>query len=99
MRSNFSKKISTIFLIMLVIFFGVSLTVLADQSELELSPITLTWVAGGVGGGWYTQAGGLAQLINENEPKITIKVVPGGGLVNPVRVSTGKDDLSNIWHL
>ncbi|MBP8717657.1 MAG: TAXI family TRAP transporter solute-binding subunit [Candidatus Atribacteria bacterium] len=93
MRGNFSKKISTFFLIMLVIIFGVSLTVSADQSELELSPITLTWVAGGVGGGWYTQAGGLAQLINENEPKITIKVVPGGGLVNPVRVSTGEDDL------
>ena len=26
----------------------------------ELKPITTTWVAGGVGGGWYAQAGGLA---------------------------------------
>ncbi len=59
----------------------------------ELQPTTLTWVAGGVGGGWYVQAGGIARLIAEKEPKITIKVVPGGGVVNPVRVSTHKDDL------
>ena len=59
----------------------------------ELTPTTLTWVAGGVGGGWYVQAGGIARMIAEKEPKITIKVVPGGGVVNPVRVSTHKDDL------
>lgn len=59
----------------------------------ELKPVTLTWVAGGVGGGWYTQAGALASLINQKEPKITIKVVPGGGVVNPMRVSSGEADL------
>lgn len=59
----------------------------------ELSPTTLTWVAGGVGGGWYVQAGGIARMIAEKQPKITIKVVPGGGVVNPVRVSKHKDDL------
>ncbi len=58
-----------------------------------LKPITMTWVAGGVGGGWYVQAGGIARMITEKEPKIVIKVVPGGGVVNPVRVSSGKDDL------
>ena len=26
---------------------------------------TLTWTAGGVGGGWYTIAGGISTLINE----------------------------------
>jgi TRAP transporter TAXI family solute receptor len=50
-------------------------------------------VAGGVGGGWYVQAGGIARLIAEKEPKLIIKVVPGGGVVNPVRVSKHKDDL------
>ncbi|MFO7714003.1 TAXI family TRAP transporter solute-binding subunit [Desulfosarcina sp.] len=64
----------------------------ASRAE-ELSPTTLSWVAGGVGGGWYVQAGGIAALISEKEPKLTVKVVPGGGLVNPVRVSNGKDDL------
>lgn len=59
----------------------------------DLKQTTLTWVAGGVGGGWYVQAGGIARMIAENEPKLIIKVVPGGGVVNPVRVSTGKDDI------
>ncbi|MDV6250532.1 TAXI family TRAP transporter solute-binding subunit [Vibrio sp. EA2] len=67
------------------------------QSQLshasELSPKTLTWAAGGVGGGWYVQAGGIANLVKEKEPNLTIKVVPGGGVVNPMRVSMGKDDL------
>ncbi len=53
---------------------------------------TLTWVAGGVGGGWYTQAGGIARMIAEKEPNLILKVVPGGGVVNPVRVSKHKDD-------
>lgn len=65
----------------------------SGASAEELKPTTLTWVAGGVGGGWYTQAGGIAQLINEKEPRIVIKVVPGGGVVNPVRVAAGQDDL------
>ena len=60
----------------------------------ELKPTTMTWVAGGVGGGWYAQAGGLARLIQEKEPKIILKVVPGGGVVNPVRISRGKDGLA-----
>lgn len=62
-------------------------------SSDNLKPTTLTWVAGGVGGGWYVQAGGIASMITKKEPKLTIKVVPGGGVVNPVRVSRGKDDL------
>jgi hypothetical protein len=93
MRNNFLSKIVTILIIISVTILCISSTVIANQESPEITPITMTWVAGGVGGGWYTQAGGLAQLINENEPKITIKVVPGGGLVNPVRVSTHKDDL------
>ncbi len=63
-------------------------------SAAELKPTTMTWVAGGVGGGWYAQAGGLARLITEKEPKIILKVVPGGGVVNPVRLSMGKDGLA-----
>jgi uncharacterized protein len=66
---------------------------MGTASAQELQATTLTWVAGGVGGGWYVQAGGIARMIAENEPKIVIKVVPGGGVVNPVRVSQGKDDL------
>ncbi|MFW5818702.1 MAG: TAXI family TRAP transporter solute-binding subunit [Desulfovermiculus sp.] len=65
---------------------------LASQ-DTELQSQTMTWVAGGVGGGWYVQAGGIAKLIKDKEPKLVIKVVPGGGVVNPARVSMHKDDL------
>jgi uncharacterized protein len=92
MNNNFSKGLY-LFLIMFVFSIFLGFPVLASEIGMDFDAVTLTWVAGGVGGGWYTQAGGLAQLINENEPKITIKVVPGGGLVNPVRVATHKDDL------
>ena len=64
----------------------------ASNAE-DLKSTTLTWVAGGVGGGWYVQAGGIARMIAENQPKLIVKVVPGGGVVNPVRVSKHKDDL------
>ena len=59
----------------------------------DIAPRTMTWVAGGVGGGWYVQAGGIASMITEKEKNLTIKVVPGGGVVNPVRISRGKDDM------
>ena len=88
-RKYFLKTILLIF----ILSFCISSVAWAEKSNPEFDPITMTWVAGGVGGGWYIQAGGLAQLINGVEPKITIKVVPGGGLVNPVRVATHKDDL------
>ncbi len=87
------KKISGVLLVMgltILLIGGSPMGVMAE----ELKPITTTWVAGGVGGGWYAQAGGLARLITEKEPKIILKVVPGGGVVNPVRISRGKDGLA-----
>lgn len=60
----------------------------------ELKPGTYTWVAGGMGGGWYTVAGGFARLVNEKEPKITIKVIPGGGVANPMALSQGEADIA-----
>lgn len=81
------------FLTGVVIACCVCLVVLPTFAAEELKPTTLTWIAGGVGGGWYTQAGGMARLINEKELKIAIKVIPGGGVVNPVRVSSGECEL------
>jgi hypothetical protein len=72
---------------------GLAFAVPGTSSAEVLKPMTLSWVAGGVGGGWYVQAGGIARMIAEKEPKLIIKVVPGGGVVNPVRVSNHKDDL------
>ena len=58
---------------------------------------TLTWTAGGVGGGWYTIAGGISNIINEKAGGITVKVIPGGGTVNPRLVDKGDCELG--WGL
>ena len=50
--------------------------------------ITLTWTAGGAGGGWYSIAGGIATIVKEADPDIVIKVIPGGGLQNPAVVAS-----------
>jgi TRAP transporter TAXI family solute receptor len=50
---------------------------------------TYEMVAGALGGGWYTMATGLSAIIQENNPGLTIRVVPGGGLGNPTRVQNG----------
>ena len=58
---------------------------------------TLTWTAGGVGGGWYTIAGGISNIINEKSGGITVKVIPGGGTVNRRLVDKGDCELG--WGL
>ena len=87
------KKSLTIAVIMIAMTALLVPVVSSAADQETIKPTTLTWVAGGVGGGWYVQAGGIARMIAENEPKLIIKVVPGGGVVNPVRVSRHKDDL------
>ena len=59
--------------------------------------ITLTWSAGGAGGGWYGMAGGIATVINQASPDIVIKVVPGGGVQNPALVANRSVDIG--WGL
>lgn len=54
---------------------------------------TLEWVAGSVGGGWYTMAAGLSSLIREENPDIQIRVVSGGGLANPTRINNGQSQM------
>lgn len=54
---------------------------------------TLEWVAGALGGGWYTIATGMSQIVTEANPSIRISVVPGGGLANPTRVQNGVSQL------
>ncbi len=51
---------------------------------------TFEWVAGSVGGGWYTMAAGLSSLIAEENPELRIRVVPGGGLANSTRVNNNQ---------
>jgi hypothetical protein len=62
-------------------------------SEDVIKPATYSWTAGGMGGGWYTTAGGMSAIINEVEPAITIKVIPGGGMANPLKLAARQDDI------
>ena len=55
---------------------------------LHAQQITLTWTAGGAGGGWYSIAGGIATIVKEADSDIVIKVIPGGGLQNPAVVAS-----------
>jgi len=66
----------------------------ATGAANEIKSATYTWVAGGMGGGWYTVAGGFARLVNEKEPRITIKVIPGGGVANPRQLDMGDADIA-----
>ncbi len=84
-------KKAAIVLLLLCVAFG---TVVAQGASADIKPATYTWVAGGMGGGWYTVAGGFANLVNEKEPRITIKVVPGGGLTNPILLAQGDADIA-----
>lgn len=51
---------------------------------------TFEWTSGQLGGGWYTMTAGLAKYIEEANPDMKIKVVPGGGTANPSKVNKGK---------
>ena len=55
---------------------------------------TLRFAAGGMGGGWYTIAAGLMQLVSEKDPTIKIDVVPGAGMGNCSRVGIGEVDMA-----
>jgi len=57
----------------------------------------LTWTAGQVGGGWYTQAGGFAELIKGKDSSFNIKVVPGAGIQNMSKLQQGETEIA--WGL
>ncbi|MBW1647013.1 MAG: TAXI family TRAP transporter solute-binding subunit [Deltaproteobacteria bacterium] len=59
--------------------------------------VTLTWTAGGAGGGWYGMAGGIATVVNQANPDIVIKVIPGGGVQNPALVANKSAEIG--WGL
>ena len=67
----FKKLVFQLSLILLLLCFGTTMF------SMAATPITLVWSAGGVGGGWYTVAAGIAELVKEAAPEISIKVVPG----------------------
>jgi TRAP transporter TAXI family solute receptor len=57
----------------------------------------LTWTAGQVGGGWYSQAGGFVELIKGKDSSFNIKVVPGAGIQNMSKLQQGETEIA--WGL
>ena len=53
---------------------------------------TFEFVAGSLGGGWYTMGAGIAALAKD-EADLQIRVVPGGGLANPTRINNGQSQM------
>ena len=54
---------------------------------------TMEFVAGSLGGGWYTMGAGISALVRDENPDIQIRVVPGGGLANPTRINNGQSQM------
>ncbi|MEW6549555.1 MAG: TAXI family TRAP transporter solute-binding subunit [Spirochaetota bacterium] len=81
-------------MLLLALCLGVAGSAFAQVGPASMKGGTFTWVAGGMGGGWYTVAGGFARLVNEKEPRITIKVIPGGGVANPIALNQGDADIA-----
>lgn len=54
---------------------------------------TIEWVAGQLGGGWYTMVTGMAKVVEEANPGLSVKVVPGGGTANPSKIQAGQSQL------
>ncbi len=54
---------------------------------------TIEFVAGQLGGGWYTMVSGMAKLLEEKNPGLQVKVVPGGGTANPSKIEQGQSQL------
>ncbi len=85
--------------IIVILFFLVLFQIVQPNaySQPKVSPITLQGSAGGVGGVWYIIFAGIAELIKEKVPEIQIKVVPGGGLINPPRVAKGDVQMAMVF--
>jgi TRAP transporter TAXI family solute receptor len=62
-------------------------------SDSAAAQQTVEWVAGSLGGGWYTMAAGVAALIRDENPDLQLRVVPGGGLANSTRVNNAQSQM------
>jgi uncharacterized protein len=90
------QRIITIVLVLTLVLAGFAFG--AGQSESteaegRIQRGTYTWTAGGMGGGWYSSAGGMSAMVTEAEPNVTIKVVPGGGMENPLKLAADQMEI------
>ncbi len=84
--------------IMTLLIFVAGFSIIGEvNAQTQVQPISLQGSAGGVGGVWYIMLAGIADLIKEKVPAIQIKVVPGGGLINPPRVGKGDVQMAVVF--
>jgi TRAP transporter TAXI family solute receptor len=74
-----------------------ALVLLAAALPGEAQQKNITWTAGQVGGGWYSQAGGFTELIKSKDPSFNIKVIPGAGIQNMTKLQQGETEIA--WGL
>lgn len=55
---------------------------------------TLTLLGGPVGGVWYIVGAGMAKIIHDAYPDLSVRVEPGGAVANPARISQGTADFA-----
>lgn len=72
---------------------GATSAALALAFSTTVNAQTIEWVAGQLGGGWYTMVSGMAKLLEEKNPGMQVKVVPGGGTANPSKIEQGQSQL------
>ena len=82
------RRLTVLFLVLALVMAVVPAA--AQQKDL-------TWTAGQIGGGWYSQAGGFVELIKAKDPKFNIKVVPGAGIQNMSKLQQGETEIA--WGL
>lgn len=82
---------------MMAVTRGLRALVLAGVASLALAASagaqTIEFVAGQLGGGWYVMSTGMAKLMQDKNPGLQVKVVPGGGTANPTKVEQGQSQL------
>src|SRR5262247_2627530 len=79
-----------------VLLLALVLLAAALPGEAQQSK-NITWTAGQVGGGWYSQAGGFTELIKSKDPSFNIKVIPGAGIQNMTKLQQGETEIA--WGL
>jgi TRAP transporter TAXI family solute receptor len=79
------------------IVIAAALALLVPALTATAQQKNLTWTAGQVGGGWYSQAGGFVELIKSKDASFNIKVVPGAGIQNMSKLQQGETEIA--WGL
>lgn len=72
---------------------SVAVAFVASVFAQGASAQTVEFVAGQLGGGWYTMVSGMAKLLEEKNAGLSVKVVPGGGTANPSKIEQGQSQL------